>query len=126
MPWWSWVLIWTGLVVLLLVVLALGAIMLWRKATAALDELERLEQVQHGFADLVGERVAPFAPAVPALLRPRAEVAAEHEAAVLARDERREARREARLARGRALTRADPMRFAHLAEPPRTTAPRHE
>ena len=117
MPWWSWVLIWTGLVVLLLAVLALGVVHLWRKGSAAFDELERLQGLEREFDELVAERVTPFEPAEPALLRPYAAVAAEREEIALARAERREARREARLARGRALTKADPMQYAHLAEP---------
>lgn len=121
MPWWSWVLIWTGLVVLLLAVLVLGALHLWRKAAAALDELDRLQRLEHEFDDLVRGRVTPFVPATPALLRPFATVLDERNSVAEAREERREARRQARIERGRALTHADPMQYAHLADLRHTT-----
>ena len=42
MPWWSWVLIWTGLVLVLLGMLAFFAITLFRKAMRTLGALEDL------------------------------------------------------------------------------------
>lgn len=116
MPWWSWVLIWTGLVVLLLAVLIVGALYLWRKLRAATAELERLSELESEFADLVAQRVPEYTPRRLALLRDRDEVRAERELAVEAADDRRSARRERKLARARALTHADPMQYAHLAE----------
>lgn len=116
MPWWSWVLIWTGLVVLLLAVLIVGALYLWRKLRAATVELERLSELESEFADLVAQRVPEYTPRRLALLRDRDEVRAERELAVEAADDRRSARRERKLARARALTHADPMQYAHLTE----------
>ena len=116
MPWWSWVLIWTGLVVLLLAVLVLGAIHLWRKMQGALSEFERFSELESEFAALVDERVTAYEPRPIALLRDPAEVRAEREFEAEAADDRRWARRERKLARARALTHADPMQFAHLVD----------
>lgn len=44
MPWWSWILIWVVLVLLLLGMLTLGAIYLWRKAKALLAEASRAQE----------------------------------------------------------------------------------
>ncbi|RRJ87168.1 hypothetical protein EG850_04920 [Gulosibacter macacae] len=116
MPWWSWVLIWTGLVVLLLAVLVLGAIWLYRKAMAASAEFDRLEQVQAEFASLAEQRVTPYQPRKIALLRDLDDVQRERDARAERRDERRELRREAKLARAHALTHADPHQYAFVAE----------
>ena len=93
--------IWIALVVALLVTLALCGVMLVRKFVALLQ----------AFADFVSlpaildgvHRADPEERPTPAVLRPRPEVAAEHAARVQRRYERRETRRAARLARGRAL-----------------------
>lgn len=93
--------VWVALVVALLVTLALCAIMLGRKFFALLQ----------AFADFVSlpaildgvHRADPEPRPTPAVLRPRAEVGAEHAARVQRRHERREIRRAARIARGRAL-----------------------
>jgi hypothetical protein len=42
-PWWSWVLIWTALVLILLAVLVLGGLHLWRKLKALLGKLTEAE-----------------------------------------------------------------------------------
>ena len=116
MPWWSWVLIWTGLVVLLLAVLGYGAYWLWQKLQAALTELERLEELRSEFEALAMERVPEYAPRQVSLLRNLMAVRAEREAEAEAAEERREARRERKLARAHALTHADPMQYAYLTE----------
>ncbi|MGO2633211.1 MAG: hypothetical protein ACTH9H_05580 [Galactobacter sp.] len=43
MPWWSWVLIWTLLVLILLAVLVLGGVHLWRKLKALMDNVAQAE-----------------------------------------------------------------------------------
>ena len=50
MSWWAWLLIWTGLVLALLAVLALGAWWLFRKSMAVLDDV----------ADLAGKSGRPI------------------------------------------------------------------
>ena len=93
--------VWIALVVALLVTLALCAIMLARKFLALLQ----------AFADFISlpaildgvHRAAAEQRAIPAVLRPRSEVGAEHAARVQRRHERRQLRRAARLSRGRAL-----------------------
>lgn len=44
MPWWSWILIWVVLVLLLLGMLVLGAMFLWRKARTLLAEAGRAQE----------------------------------------------------------------------------------
>jgi hypothetical protein len=93
--------VWVGLVVALLVTLTLCVVMLARKSVALLQ----------AFADFIGlaaildgvHRADPEQRPTPAVLRPRAEVAAEHAVRVQRRHDRSEIRRAARLARGRAL-----------------------
>jgi len=93
--------VWIALVVALLVTLTLCAVMLVRKFVALLQT----------FADFVSlpaildgvHRADPEERPTPAVLRPRGDVGAEHAARVQRRHERRTVRREARLARGRAL-----------------------
>ncbi|WP_108251798.1 hypothetical protein [Planctomonas deserti] len=108
MPWWSWILIWGGLVLALLAMLALMAWWLFRKAVAVMDELGRLaektEALSRMSATLAGDDTADF---VPAVLRERREVVAAHSARARERQERRLMRRENRILRGRMLTRAD-------------------
>ncbi|MGO3151458.1 MAG: hypothetical protein ACTIJJ_02385 [Galactobacter sp.] len=43
MPWWSWVLIWTALVLILLAVLVLGGLYLWRKLKALMAKVSEAE-----------------------------------------------------------------------------------
>ena len=95
------VLVWIGLIAALIATLAVCAVMLVRKFVALLQS----------FADFVSlpaildgvHRADPEERPAPAVLRPRGEVGAEHAARVQRRHERRAVRREARLARGRAL-----------------------
>lgn len=119
MPWWSWVLIWGGLVVLLLAVLIVGGIWLWRKLSAVMPEVERLELIQRELAELAEQSVAPYEPRKTATLRPAHLVSAEREAYLEAREDRREARRERKLERANALIHADPMQFQHLVDNPK-------
>lgn len=105
MPWWSWTLIWGGLVLALLGMLAAMGWWLFRKgmtAFTALGELaDRLELL-----DAATDEVAP-APFTPAVLRDPAEVRAEHRLRTELRAERRRLRRKHRLARGKLLVTAD-------------------
>lgn len=119
MPWWSWVLIWVGLGVLLLAVLVVGGIWLWRKLSALMPEIERLDLIQRELAELAEQATVPYEPRRAASLRPAREVFDEREAFVDAREERREARRERKLERANNLIHADPMQFAHLVENPK-------
>lgn len=125
MQWWSWVLIWAGLVSLLVAVLALGAIWLWRKAKLAMRELDRLELVQQEAARLADEAVAAREATTLAARRPVAfgrnaeQVRDYHEQQREARAERVAERRQARVARGRALTKADPLQYSHLIHHPK-------
>lgn len=102
--WWGWVLIWTGLVVLLLVVLALGAWLLFRKGMRVLDELGEL-------ADSTGVLEADD-PVLPrrqlAVLAEARDIRLRENARRAHRRERRRVRIAARLARARRITTADP------------------
>ncbi|MFD2758649.1 hypothetical protein [Gulosibacter faecalis] len=124
MPWWSWVLIWAGLVALLLVVLGVGAVWLYRKAKAMFAELDRLDEVSAQAAQLAEQvdaarEAASAERTLPHILGPHRETAlAYHRAEREARAERVAERRERRVARGRALTHADPLQYAHLLNTP--------
>jgi hypothetical protein len=105
MPWWSWVLIWTGLVLVLLGVLAACGWMLFRKTMTAFHALEELTgKLELLDAASVPRETEPF---VPSILLPRDEVAARHDAVASERADRKERRRALRLERGRLLTSAD-------------------
>ncbi|MES2094984.1 MAG: hypothetical protein V4531_14420 [Actinomycetota bacterium] len=105
MPWWSWLVIWTGLVLALLAVIVFSAWRLFRKVVAVFDELGILA----GKAELLDAATTEFdgQGAELAILQKPATVLAvrrhEREAAAL----RKDARHTARLTRGRALTRFD-------------------
>jgi hypothetical protein len=108
MPWWSWILIWGGLVLALLAMLALLSWWLFRKAVGVMDELGQLAEKTELLGRMSDELAAADAPEfVPAAVRDRGEVAAEHHARVQERAMRRQTRREKRITRGRMLTRAD-------------------
>ena len=95
------VLVWIGLVGALLATLAICAVMLVRKFLALLQ----------AFADFVSlpaildgvHRADPEERPTPAVLRPRSELAAARDARRQRSRERRDTRRAARIARGRAL-----------------------
>jgi len=107
MPWWSWILIWGGLFLAMIAMLALLSWWLFRKAVAVMDELGQLADKADALGRL-SEQLAEDDPAFrAAVLRDRREVAAEHHTRVQERVHRRLTRRENRIARGRMLTRAD-------------------
>lgn len=115
LPWWSWVLIWTGLVLVLLVVLAVLALRLWRKATALLGEADELQRLLDELGARADALVAPAAVPENAITRGIAAVDLDRSRIRAEIDERKLERHEARLARARRLVSADPMQFAHLA-----------
>ncbi|WP_150309046.1 hypothetical protein [Planctomonas psychrotolerans] len=101
MPWWSWILIWGGLVLALLGMYAYLGVRLFRKATAALRELallaEKTQLLSARSADVAGRDFTP------AVLRDYPDVVDDYRRVL----DVREARRENRIARGRLLTSAD-------------------
>ncbi|WP_158864200.1 hypothetical protein [Leifsonia sp. AG29] len=112
MPWWSWLLIWSVLVLGLLGMLAFFAWWLFRKVVAAgrdaADLLAKTE-VLGRHADELSEE--PFHPAVFADL---AELHEQRSERLAERAVARQARRDARVRRGKLLVQADPNRYAHL------------
>lgn len=102
-PWWGWLLIWSGLVLALLVMLALFAWWLFRKSLVLLDDLAALADTT---AALDGDD-AELVPPRLAILTPALEIRAREEARKFHRRERRRRRVEARLARARRITRVD-------------------
>lgn len=115
MPWWSWLVIWTVLVLGLFGMLAFFAWWLFRKVVAAGREAAALMDKAEVLSRRAEELHDTFEPAVLAdaaeLLEQRHEHLAERAIA-------RQARRDARVRRGRLLVDVDPAtvpdRFAHL------------
>ncbi|WP_210481615.1 hypothetical protein [Naasia sp. SYSU D00948] len=105
MPWWSWVLIWTLLVLALLGMLAFFAWWLFKKAMVAMDALGELAGKLE-LLDAASEEVSPYH-FTPAVLRDRAEVREAHRLLAELRADRKRERRERRLARGKLLVTAD-------------------
>lgn len=116
MPWWSWVLIWSGLVLVLLGVLGLIAWSLAKKLLALQGELAHLSELLIELEARAEQLVTVSEPARPAIVRGREAVAAERRSLRRRLDIRRDARRAARIERGRMLTTADPMAYAYLAQ----------
>lgn len=112
MPWWSWLVIWTVLVLGLLGMLAYFAWSLFRKLMAAGREatalLEKAEILQSRVDDL---REEPFHPAV---FADAAELRRERTQARADREFAKQARRDARVRRGKLLVKADPSRFEYV------------
>ncbi len=105
MPWWSWVLIWIVLVLILLGTLALLGWRLFKKAMRALEALGELSDKTAALGDAARD-LEPDS-FVPSILRPIQDV---HDARAAQRRrsaERKHSRRENRLARGRVLVSAD-------------------
>lgn len=109
MPWWSWLVIWTVLVLGLLGMLAYFAWSLFRKLMAAAREatalLEKAEILQARVDDLQEEAFhsAVFADAA-GLRQERLQARADRAFA-------KQARRDTRVRRGKLLVKADPSRF---------------
>jgi hypothetical protein len=105
MPWWSWVVIWAGLTVALLVMLGLMVRWLFHKLMSVFGELEALAD-RAKLLDAASETLDEqhFDRAV---LLERSEVVARREYVRSRSRERKEARHVARLNRARAITRLD-------------------
>ena len=105
MAWWSWLIIWTCLVLALIAVLAVSAWRLFRKAVSVFDELGTLAEK----TALLDAAVTEFddQQAELAILQTLSEVRARRRLVRDAAATRRDVRRSARVARGRALTRFD-------------------
>ena len=115
MPWWSWLLIWTVLVLGLLGMLAFFTWWLFRKVVAAGREAAALMDKAEVLSRRAEELHERFEPAV---LADASELLAEREQQRAERAFARQARRDARVRRGRLLVDVDPAtvpdRFAHL------------
>jgi len=103
MPWWSWLLIWCALVLMLLAVLSWFAVALYRKSLSTLRALQVLsDQITDLDADLP-PRSKPFQPAIFAdagVLRANVEQRRTQ------REHRGQLRRDARIRRGKLLQNA--------------------
>lgn len=112
MAWWSWLLIWTFLVLGMLAMFALLGWRLFRKATLAYRELsallDRTGELATASAALADERFPPAA------LRTRAAVLAERYPLAEENARRQRIRRDERLARGKMLVSIDASRKATL------------
>ena len=105
MPWWSWVLIWVFLVLLLLGTVAFLGWRLFKKAMRAFDALGELSDK----TALLGDASRDLEPEsfVPSILRPMVDVREEVAARRRRSADKRQLRRENRLAKGRVLVSAD-------------------
>ena len=105
MPWWSWLVIWTCLVVALIAVMVVATWRLFRKAVSIFDELGSLVAQ----AELLDAAVTEFdeKQAEIAILQKLSDVQAKRRHVREAAAARRDIRHNSRLARGRALTRFD-------------------
>lgn len=115
MPWWSWLVIWTVLVLGLLGMLAFFAWWLFRKVVAAGREAAALMEKAEVLSRRAEELQDTFEPAV---LADATELSAQRQEHLTERAFARQARRDARVRRGRLLVDVDPAtvpdRFAHL------------
>ncbi|WP_424465535.1 hypothetical protein [Pseudoclavibacter helvolus] len=116
MPWWSWILIWVGLVLILLGVLGALGYWLFRKAVLLQGELASLEVLLEAFEQRAQTLVSFTPPRSNAIVRGLREVQVERGALREALDEHKAQRREERLERGRVLTTADPFQYEHLVK----------
>ena len=116
MPWWSWVLIWVGLVLVLLAVLGALGYWLFRKVVLLQGELAKFEVLLEAFEQRAQTLVSFTPPRSNAIARGLRDVQVERGALREALDETKEQRREQRLQHGRDLTTADPSQFEHLVK----------
>ena len=112
MPWWSWILIWFGLFLLLVSVMALCGWRLFQKLMVTLRELEKLAAVAEVLQRVVDD--APEEPFRSAISQDFAAVHARRETQRENRAERVESRRNNRVNRGKLLTRADYRQYLYL------------
>ncbi|WP_020074699.1 hypothetical protein [Cryocola sp. 340MFSha3.1] len=115
MPWWSWLVIWIVLVLGLLGMLAFFAWWLFRKVVAAGREAAALMEKAEVLSRRAEELHDTFEPAV---LADADELRAQRQDHLAEQAFARQARRDARVRRGRLLVDVDPAtvpaRFAHL------------
>ncbi|WBM80342.1 hypothetical protein KIV56_02080 [Cryobacterium breve] len=100
MPWWSWVLIWTGLVLVLLGMLAWFAVTLFRKLMALADAVGALGDLVGGLDADPAEETPPRRPAI---FADWSELALAVDLQRTARERHRQERRDRRIARGKLL-----------------------
>ena len=105
--WWGWLLIWVGLVLALLVMLAVIAWVLFRKAMVLMTDLSDVVD-KTKVLEVESEQLSK--PQI-AILTEMAELRDRHDAQQRQRLERKDARRERRLERGRAITKRDASRM---------------
>lgn len=118
MPWWSWLVIWTVLVLGLFAMLGFFAWSLFRKLMAAAREASALlakAEVLSRHADDLRDEV--FHPAV---FADAAELRDRREQARADREYTRQARRNARVRQGKILVNTNPYRYARVTQTQRT------
>jgi hypothetical protein len=111
MPWWSWIIIWGGLVLLLVGVLAFLTYRIVIKSFKTLEALGDLTEK----AELLDARARDIAdePRESAVFSSALQRAEAWHAILGERRFRRQTRRERRVQRGKLLTKADPHQFFH-------------
>ena len=103
MPWWSWLLIWTGLTLGLLALLSWFALSLFRKARGTLQALESLRgQLPTGEFD----GLAAAAVGIPAVFADSAVLLGRVDQLRAERTHRNQVRRDARIVRGKLMRHA--------------------
>lgn len=101
MPWWSWVLIWTGLVLMLLGMLAWFGVTLFRKVMVLADAVGALGDLVGGLdPGPVAETKRPLRPAI---FEDWNELALTVDLQRTARERRRQERRDRRIVRGKLM-----------------------
>ena len=111
MPWWSWLLIWTGLALGLLGMLAYFAVTLFKKLMKTTDALGKLG-AQVGALDVnIGELQAPSRR--PAIFEDKNVLAYQREIDNHARAQQRQRRRDARVKRGKLMKTPTDQRMDH-------------
>ncbi|MDJ0336822.1 hypothetical protein [Cryobacterium sp. PH31-O1] len=100
MPWWSWVLIWCGLVLGLIAVLSWCAVVLYRKA---LGTLRAVEALSDQISALDHDQTHPAATFTPAVFADSAELRENVEQRRVERTRRRQLRRDALIVRGKLM-----------------------
>ena len=103
-PWWGWIAIWVGLVLVLVAMLALFGWWLFRKGMVVLDDLEDLADIT---ARLEEVNDIPPPRARPAVLDDLRDVRAARAARVARRNTRRSNRYDRRMARAKRITTVD-------------------
>ncbi|KQW05756.1 hypothetical protein ASC66_12400 [Leifsonia sp. Root4] len=104
MPWWSWWLIWGGLILGLLGMLAYFAVVLFRKTMAAAEELSALGDALSVLDAQLDDLAPGRTPS--AVFQPSAELAVVVQQNRVVRAEKRQSNRDKRIARGKLLVRS--------------------